>query len=223
MPGDRRLVLMKHLFPTLYSVLWNIRSAQESGKGNRNACDVIAFASANHGEGTSTLALNFSFAFALNSLEEIVLVDGNLKTPSLHEEFGVARRGGFTELLRGERSIDEVVYRFASSRLCFIATGAAVDNPILLYESPACAQVLQDLRSRFKVIIFDLAPIVKYPEILVLSSKMDGLILVLEAENTKWEVARYAKSCLERANVPIFGAILNKRELFIPDLIYKML
>jgi capsular exopolysaccharide synthesis family protein len=214
---------MRHLFPTFYSVLWNIRSAEGAGKRNREVCDVIAFASANHGEGTSTLALNFSFAFAGNSLDEIVLIDGNLRTPSLHKEFGVGRDGGFTELLQGDRSIDDVMYKFASSRLCFISAGAAVDNPILLYESASCARVLGELKNRFKVIIFDLAPIIKYPEILVLSSKMDGLILVIEAENTKWEVARYAKSCLERANVTILGAILNKRELFIPDLIYKML
>jgi protein-tyrosine kinase len=222
-PGSGNLLILENLFPTFYAVLWNLRAGEHKGLPHSATGSVIAFASANHGEGTSTMALNFSMAFALNSLDKVVLVDGNLRSPALHEEFGVARENGFMELLKGERKLDEVLIRVASSRLCFIPAGAALDNPVPLYESPAFPAVIQELKREFDVIIFDVAPIVRYPDMIVLTSKVDGLILVLQAESTKWEVARYAKSYLERAKVPILGAVLNRKELFIPNLIYRLL
>lgn len=223
-PEDGNLLLLEHLFPTFYAVIWNLLgSAPERPPQQGGTAKVIAFASANHGEGTSTMALNFSLAFALNSIQKVVLVDGHVGAPVLHESFGVTRENGLMELLKGEKRLDEVLIRDSFSPLCFIPAGGVVENPIPFYESPACVAVFRELREKFDIIIFDMAPIVRYPDMVVLTSKVDGVILVLQAESTKWEVAQYAKRCLERANVSILGAILNRKEYFIPELIYRLL
>lgn len=217
------LLLLDHLFPTFYAALWNLLTGDPKRPQQLEIPTVIAFASANPGEGTSTMALNFSLAFALNSLRRVVLVDGHIGSPALHAGFGVTRENGLMEVLRGERTLEEVLVKDPLSPLSFIPAGGAVDNPTPLYESPAFVAVLRELRERFDVIMFDVGPILRYPDMVVLTSKMDGVILVLQAESTKWEVAQHAKSCLERANVPVLGAILNRKEYFIPNMIYRLL
>lgn len=218
-----KLLLLDHLFPTFYAALWNLLAGDPNRPLRLEIPTVIAFTSANHGEGTSTMALNFSLAFALNSIRKAVLIDAHIGSPSLHEAFGVTGENGFMELLTGEKSLDEVLVKDRLSPLSFVPAGAGVENPIPLYESPALAAVFKALRERFDVILLDVGPILRYPDMVVLMSKVDGVILVLQAESTKWEVAQHAKSCLERANVPVLGAILNRKEYFIPNMIYRLL
>ena len=79
------------------------------------------------------------------------------------------------------------------------------------------------MRNIYDLIIFDSSPIIHYPETPMLASATDGLFLVLEAENTRWEVAEAARTNLEMAHVNILGAILNKRDYFIPPSIYRLL
>jgi len=75
----------------------------------------------------------------------------------------------------------------------------------------------------FSVIIFDSPPILGNPEVAIIANKLDGTILVLNADVTRWEVAKSVKNDLETANVKILGAILNKKEFVIPQAIYRLL
>ncbi|MCX5829972.1 MAG: CpsD/CapB family tyrosine-protein kinase [Deltaproteobacteria bacterium] len=227
-----RLPLMWHLFDQFYRTILNLPSFQEKDSY------AIVVASANGGEGTSTVALNMTYAYAYDSTRNALLIDGNLRTPVLHSHFGVPREKGLTELVEGTAELHEVLVRVQLDEtersgegqtkatipgFHFIPAGHSVVNPIVLYQSPAFLALLEQLRNTFSFIIIDASPLIHYPETPVLAGKTDGAILVLQHEETSWEVAQVAQKYLQMTNARIIGAILNKRQFFIPKQIFKYL
>ena len=83
--------------------------------------------------------------------------------------------------------------------------------------------LVQKLKERYDLVIFDSPSVLGNPGSEVIASNMDGLILVVQANGTRWEVARSAKRDLESAHVHVLGAILNKQQFIIPEAIYKRL
>lgn len=227
-----RLPLMWPLFDQFYRTILNLPSFQEKDSYT------ITVASANGGEGTSTVALNMTYAFAYDSMRNALLIDGNLRAPVLHSHFGVPREKGLTELLEGTAELHEVLVRVQLDEtersregqakttipdFHFIPAGHAVANPIVLYQSPTFLTLLEQLRNTFPFIIIDASPLIHYPETSVLAGKTDGAILVIQHEETSWEVAQVAQKYLQMTNSRIIGAILNKQQFFIPKQIYKYL
>jgi Mrp family chromosome partitioning ATPase len=82
--------------------------------------------------------------------------------------------------------------------------------------------VLQEMKERYDFIIIDSSPL-SYAETSVLASKVDGVVLVLEAEKTSWETAQSAHQKLKSSNVDLMGVILNKKKYHIPESIFRLL
>lgn len=218
-----QLQLMPQLFDHFYRVTWDILSApRKAKKGKKGNCAIVV-SSCNRGEGASTIALNLATAFSSSSNKSTVLIDGNLRNPILHKYFSTDRARGLSELIQGEIGLTQAVAEVKADRFYFISAGREVPNPILLYETPQFAAVLEELRSIYDLIVFDSSPVIQYPETPILASGTDGVILVLESENTRWEVASAVKQNLETAHTAVLGAILNKREYYIPPAIYHLL
>jgi capsular exopolysaccharide synthesis family protein len=227
-----RLPLMWQLFDQFYRTILNLPAFQE-----RDSYAVVV-TSANGGEGTSTIALNMTYAYAYDSAKNALLIDGNLRKPVLHNHFGVPREKGLTELIEGTAGLHEVLVRVlldeterrsdeqaktTAPGFHFIPAGHSVENPIVLYQSPAFLALLEQLRYTFPFIIIDASPLIHYPESSVLAGKTDGAMLVIQHEETSWEVAQVAKKYLQMTNAHIIGAVLNKQQFFIPKQIYKYL
>ncbi|MBA4417136.1 MAG: hypothetical protein C0392_04400 [Syntrophus sp. (in: bacteria)] len=219
-----QLYLMPRLFDNYYRILWDFLASPQRNKkkGKKGGC-AIAVASCNRGEGATTIALNLATAFSTNSTKNVLLVDGNLRDPVLHQHFSVSREDGLTELIHGEISLQDAVTEVAQKSFYFISAGRPIQNPIHSYESQDFVKLLDLLKSVYDLIIFDSSPIIRYPETPILGNVTDGMILVLQAESTRWEVAVSAKNNLETADVNVIGAILNKKEFFIPRWAYKLL
>jgi capsular exopolysaccharide synthesis family protein len=230
--AETGLPLMWPLFDQFYRTILNLPFTQE-----KDAYAVVVTA-ANGGEGTSTVALNMTYAYAYDSGKNALLIDGNLRTPVLHNCFGVPREKGLTDLVEGTATLHEVLVRVQLDEterkreeqtisnipgFHFIPAGHSIVNPIVLYQSPGFLTVLEQLRNSFSFIIIDASPLIRYPETSVLAGKTDGAILVLQHEETNWEVAQVAKRYLQMTNSHIIGAILNKQQFFIPKEIYKYL
>jgi capsular exopolysaccharide synthesis family protein len=214
---------MPGLFDHFYRVTWDLLSVpKKTRKGRKGNCAMVV-ASCNRREGASTIALNIASAFSSSSMKSVVLIDGNLRNPVLHEYFGCDREYGLSELVMEEISLKAGVVEVRPERFYFIPAGRKVQNPILLFETPEFIRLLDELRDIHDLIIFDSAPLTQYPETPILASHVDGVVMVVEAEGTRWEVASAAKHNLETANANIFGAILNKREYYIPRAVYNLL
>jgi Mrp family chromosome partitioning ATPase len=81
----------------------------------------------------------------------------------------------------------------------------------------------EPLKERFDLIIVDSPPVMLFPDGPAIVSKVDGVVLVVEAEKTKWQVALNVKDRITRSGGNIIGTVFNKRKFYIPDFIYKYL
>ena len=83
--------------------------------------------------------------------------------------------------------------------------------------------IINELKSHADWILFDSPAIHKYSDAALLANEMDGVIIVVQAEKTKWEVAQRARDIITKGNVQILGAVLNKKQFHIPALLYKLI
>ena len=227
---------MEWMYDHFYKVLWKLlrrvgypggantlASYSSSHNQARGRCYALAFAGCRQGDGASTMAFNFASAFASYSSKSILLIDGNVREPILHLQFPDKKREGLTDLVEGRSSVDEAVLEISPGRYYFLRSGAKSVNPVMLYESEDFLSVMQQLRTRYDLIIFDCPPLADNPESVLLASATDGLIMILQAGKTRWETALAAVRDLRETDIPILGAILNKKQPTFPESIYSLL
>jgi|GEM_PF-545378 len=232
-----RIADLSDMHDHFYKVLWKLlkrldRSAPQAGSDKETTepqqghpgkrAHALAFAGCEGLDGASTMAFNFAQAFSARSSKRVILVDGNVREPGLHHLFKAGRLG-LGDLIRDRAALHEAITEVIPEKYYFLQTGQTLENPIALYESEAFAQVVEDLRNACDLLIFDSPPLMDAPEAAMLASRMDGLIMVLQADRTRWELARAVQEELTAVGVPILGVILNKREEVIPDAIRKRL
>jgi capsular exopolysaccharide synthesis family protein len=211
------IYLIEHLFDHFYKLMIDLK------KPSDRKSQSVVMAACNQGEGATTMALNFASALANDPSKNILLVDANLRSPLLHNYFGIERDRGLADLIQGDIDIEQAVRKTPTERLYFIPAGRTPGNPVILFESAEFLTVMEKLHAMFEFIIFDSSPLIRFSETAMLASRLDGLIMILEAESTRREVAQVARSTLERTGANLFGAILNKKRFFIPQKLYRLL
>ncbi len=184
---------------------------------------IILFAATSHGAGCSTTAVHFSRAIAKDKNIKVLLIDVNLRTPSLHEVFKVDRSGGVSELLNGDREIGSKIRTVEPGNISVITCGGKHSEPIALLDSERFDRMLELINGRFQYIILDGPPVPACSESILLAGKTDGVVLVLEAGKTRSQVAIRAKKQIEQAGGRIIGVVMNKRKHYIPDWLYRRL
>jgi protein-tyrosine kinase len=239
-PMDAHLICdLSAMHDHFYKVLWKLLRRLDRTSGPALAGDgstlrgsgvespkkggrALAFAGCEKGAGASTMAFNFASAFSARSSRKVVLVDGNVRNPGLLH-MSRAGRPGLCDVILERAVLDDAIIQVVPERYWFVQAGRAVENPIALYESDAFVKLLEKLRSAYDLLIFDSPPLIDSPEAAVLASKVDGLVMVLQAEKTRWEGARAIQEELKAIDVPLLGAILNKRREVVPEFIRKRL
>ena len=174
-------------------------------------------------EGSSTVALNLAASLAKENGRRVVLVDANLRQPSLHSNFNLPVSPGFSDVIHDDVNPHEAIKKSVIPNLFVLTSGVSPPNPMVILESPKLVDLIEVLRSEFDWIVFDCAPVNMYPDSVVLASRLDGVVLVVQAENKRAEVAIQAKEHLEGAGAKILGAVLNRRRYIIPEIIYRRL
>ena len=182
----------------------------------------LLFASAKQGEGTSITLRNFAITLASGG-ETVLLVDANLRNPVLHNFFNVDKKNGLTELLLGKKDLSEVIKQTKINNLSIITSGAPHSNPPSILESLLLATVTQQMKEHANWILFDSPAINHFNDSNALAIKLDGVVMVVQAESTRWEAAQSAKERIESDAVKLLGVVLNRRKMYIPEWIYKRL
>jgi len=183
----------------------------------------IMFTSTAHGDGSSFTAVSFAKTLARDCRLNVVIMDANLRCPKLHEIFNIEYRHGVSNLLTEDEDKTSFVKKVGHGGLYFISCGDKNSEPMDLFESIRFEQTLQIMRKKFDYVILDTPPVNSYAESIVIASKVDGVILVLESDKTRQQVALRAKEEMEKAGANVLGVILNKRKHYIPEWIYKRL
>ena len=169
----------------------------------------LLFTSGRPGEGKSTSAYAIARDFARIG-KTVVLIDGDLRRPSLYRLFGLLNKDGFTSVLARQRPLDEALQATDIPNLAFLSTGPLPPNPTELLSGALLKDTLAALRQRFDLIVIDGPPVLGLADAIILASNADGVVFVTEANASHHGQAKAALKRLRASNAPILGAVLTK-------------
>jgi capsular exopolysaccharide synthesis family protein len=171
--------------------------------------ETLVVTSASPDEGKSTVLANLGVTMAQGE-RRVILVDADLRRPSLHEIFGVANDRGLTTMFVDEAALnDPPLMDVGVDNLWLVPSGPLPPNPADILGSRKMEEAIASLKARADIILFDAPPVVAVTDAAVLGTKVDGALLAVCAGRTRRENAQRAKELLERVHVRIVGAVLN--------------
>ncbi len=158
-------------------------------------------------EGKSVALANLAVTMAQGG-RKTLLVDCDLRRPRQHELFGVPDRPGLTTMILD--NVDEPPLAATGvENLALLPAGPLPPNPADLLSSRRMELLITNLKSRADIVLFDAPPVISVTDAALLASKLDGVLLVVSAGQTKREHAQRAKELLEKINVRLVGAVLT--------------
>jgi capsular exopolysaccharide synthesis family protein len=182
----------------------------------------LLFCCSTEGEGNSTVLANFAMTMASEG-DKVLLVDANLRTPAIHDICNLDQIGGFSDVLLGRSAVADTIKKTHISNLSVITCGTRSSNPFALLDSNRLPPFIEQMKTLADWVLFDAPPVIAYNDARVLAPHIDGVIMVIEAEKTRWEVVNSARQRIGNDTGKILGAVLNKRQMHVPHWVYNML
>lgn len=160
------------------------------------------------GEGKTVTALNL--AITLGQIgQRTVLVDLDFRRPKLHTCFDSEDRRGITNVLVGERTLDQAIVSSHVPNLDYLLAGSIPPNPAELMSSKELAEVLEELSRRYDRVIIDSSPIAPVTDAVIAAQIVHGVVLVVRAGKTHRKAVLFAHEQLKNINARVLGAVLN--------------
>jgi len=186
-------------FRTLRSRLYQAREKQQLSK--------LLITSALPKEGKSFTAANLAQVLARQHGRRVLLIDGDLRNPQLHNLLGSERGTGLFEYLRGEADEFSIIERGQMENLFFISAGSSTSDPAELLANGRLRHLLSRLEPMFDWIIIDSAPVIPVSDAALMAHDCDGVLLVVRSNSTPTDAARRARR--EFADRNVVGVVLN--------------
>ncbi|MGG2201591.1 CpsD/CapB family tyrosine-protein kinase [Paenibacillus validus] len=163
------------------------------------------------GEGKSTTISNLGIAFAQEG-KNVVLVDADLRNPSLHKYFKKSNRDGITNVLTGQSELLQSLHETHVDNLTLLTAGPAPHNPAEMLSSNKMDHLIEELCASYDYVLFDSPPTLAVTDSQVLSAKCDGVVFVVSSGKVKNELVKKAIARLQHVQAKILGVVLNKKE-----------
>lgn len=189
--------------------------------GMTNSPKTIMIASAMSGEGKSLIAINLAIIIAVELHSHALLVDCDLRNPSISRWFGMSEQKGLSNYLIGQAEIPDLLIKTSVDKLTLMCGGTIQDNPVELIGSEKMKTLIQDLKSRYddRYIILDSSPLLATTEPTVLNEMADAILLVVKSGDTPRETVQQALKLVDKSKV--MGVILNNMEFKTKALIQR--
>ncbi|MDT2764697.1 CpsD/CapB family tyrosine-protein kinase [Enterococcus asini] len=168
----------------------------------------IVVTSSGPSEGKSTTAANIAVVFA-NSGQRVLLVDADMRKPTIHKTFGLTNEVGLSKVLSSNNSVLEMSRPSMVDNLSILTSGPKPPNPSELLGSTRMNQVIEEARHLYDVIIFDMPPVVTVTDAQIMASKADGTLLVVRENVTRKDALTKAKDLLEMVQAKVLGVVYN--------------
>lgn len=194
-----------------FSSTYRMLRTQVLQRLTENDWNVLAVTSPGEGEGKTLTAINLAISLGMEVDYTVLLVDANLRHPSIHEQLGLPAGQGLSEYLLDDVPLPELlVHPEGLDQVVVLPAGRVVQNSAELLNSPKMAQLVQELKNRYprRIVIFDLPPVLSAADALAFAPYVDAALLVLEEGGTSQDDARRAVELLDCTNV--LGTVLNK-------------
>lgn len=186
----------------------NLEFASLTGK-----IETLVVTSPGPDEGKSTTLANLAVVMA-QAGKRVILVDADLRRPAQHLIFGVSNEQGLTNLMI-DPSLVQAPPLMATQveGLWLLLSGPLPPNPAELLASPQMDHIIEALKERADVVLFDAPPVIAVTDAAILATKTDGVLLVIQAGKTKREHAARARELLEQVKARIIGSVLTNVDL----------
>lgn len=168
----------------------------------------IVVISAGMGEGKSTTALNLATVFA-QAGQRVVIVDSDLRRPTLHRLLRVSNNVGLTNCLLKQNTLEEVIQTTSVPMLDFMASGKLPSSSMSILNSPQMKDLIAELKLRYDFVFFDSPPILGVSDAAVLASEVDLAIQVIQYRRYPQPMNIRAKQLIEKAGGNLVGIVLN--------------
>ncbi|MGI8384805.1 CpsD/CapB family tyrosine-protein kinase [Robertmurraya sp. P23] len=182
----------------------NIHFLNEAKKNN-----LLVVSSPGQSEGKSTIISNIAISVAQQK-EKVLLIDGNLRNPSIHQLFKVTNEVGLTDILSEKTPFCEAITKCNIDNLDLLTSGPIPLDPAELLESEKMKELLSHIKPLYDLILVDSPSVLEVTDTKVLANLCDGVILVVQKATTKLEAAQESKKVLEFAKAPLVGVIVNQ-------------
>lgn len=171
----------------------------------------ILLTSAGPSEGKSMTTANLAIVYAQQG-KRVLLVDADLRKPTIHYTFRLDNLRGLSNILVGETSLRDAVESSDVENLDLISCGPIPPNPSELLGSKRMQFFIEEAKQSYDIVIFDMPPVLAVTDAQVMSNFVDGTILVVRSKQTENDAANRAMEALQSVNANVLGAVLNDRD-----------
>jgi len=172
----------------------------------------ILFTSGTNGEGKTMTVANTAIMLAQMELQ-ILVIDADLRRPSCHKALRVRGGRGLTDFLAGQEELNNVIKPTTISNLFVLNCGSTPPNPTELVGSKRMSETLAALKDRYDFILIDSPPVIPVSDAVILSTMVDGVVLVVRGDETKKHIVKAAVSQLGNGHGKILGVVLNRVDI----------
>ncbi|WP_042168357.1 CpsD/CapB family tyrosine-protein kinase [Paenibacillus gorillae] len=170
---------------------------------------LLMVTSASPKEGKSTTIMNLAVAYA-HSGRKVVLVDADLRKPTAHYTLQLSNRSGLSQVLSGQDLLGNAIQQSRIAGLDVLTAGPVPPNPSELLGSARMDSVLDKLKEQYDIVLIDTPPVLAVSDAQIVSTRCDGVLLVINARSGKRQHAIKARNALQFVQARIVGVALNQ-------------
>lgn len=185
-------------------------------RGENRETKAIMITSAMLSEGKSTIASFLSLTAARQKGLKTLLIDSDLRRPTIHKFFSTERRPGLADAIADGTPAADVVKKTQLENLHLLTAGRSMSQPAEVFDAEAIGEVIEEMKFYYDLILVDAAPLLPVSDPLLLASKVDGLLLVVKTGSTQREVVERAVNILDLHRDRVLGVILNNMNNSLP-------
>lgn len=204
-------ILTKHSSSS-FTDIYNLLRTQIFHRTRKSRHNVLMVTSAMPGEGKTITSINLAISIAREVDQFALLVDTDMRNPSIHKYLGIEVEKGLTDHLLHDIPVPDLLIKPGINKLSYLPAGEPIKGSTEILGSPKLQELIIEMKERYpdRYVIFDCPDLLHAPDALVFSSYVDGIVFVVEAGKTSREYVQKALNLLEGRN--IVGMVLNKTE-----------
>ena len=172
---------------------------------------VLLITSPEPGDGKSTISKNLAISLCQDN-KNVLIIDGDLRKPSIHKLFRISNYSGLSEILIGEKTLSNSINKI-NPKLSVLTSGLTPPNSAELLDSDEMNSIINSVKNYYDYIIIDTTPLELVADAQILASKVDGVILVAKVEKTRKDSLMNCKKLINKIGGNIIGIVMNNVKL----------